>query len=90
MRASTKKAKSRKKQKSPSQEWSNVKGTKRDRLISERKKRGLTQGQLASLMGVATATISHLENGRSKPGINLALQLQEFYELPSEILFPDM
>ncbi|OAB34162.1 helix-turn-helix transcriptional regulator [Paenibacillus glacialis] len=90
MRVSAKKAKSRKKSKSPSQEWSNIKGVKCDRLIIERKKRGLTQGQLASLMGVATATISHLENGRSKPGIDLALQLQDFYELSYEILFPDI
>jgi len=41
-------------------------------------------------MGVATATISHLENGRLKPGMVLALQLQDFYELSYEILFPDI
>jgi len=42
MRASSKKAKTIKKSKSPSQEWSNIKGAKCDRLIIERKKRGLT------------------------------------------------
>ncbi|MGM1022975.1 MAG: helix-turn-helix transcriptional regulator [Bacillota bacterium] len=86
----TKKTKSKKKNKFPSQEWSQVKGAKRHRLISERKKRKLTQAQLAMQMGVSTAYISSLENGRVAPGIELAINLQAFFDLPYEVLFPDL
>ncbi|UQD53333.1 hypothetical protein C0971_15880 [Bacillus methanolicus] len=74
----------------PSKEWSNLKGLKRNRLILERKKRDLTQGQLAELIGVPTSTISHLENGRIKPNLDVALALQELFQLSFEILFPDL
>lgn len=77
---------------SPSIEWHNVKfkGPKRVRLIQERKKRNLTQKELASIIGVSASTITHLENGRTKPGLELSLRLQELFELPYEILFPDL
>lgn len=78
-----------KKSKSPSQEWSNIKSVKRERLILERKKKGLTQAQLATLLGVSTGTISYLENGRMNPNVDIALGMQEIFKVPFEILFPD-
>lgn len=80
---------SNKKSIAPSTEWSTTKSVRRDRLISERKKKGLTQGQLASLLGVSIATISHLENGRRKPNLEVSLGVQELFNLPFEIIFPD-
>lgn len=74
----------------PGQGWNNVKSVKRDRLIKERKKKNLTQGQLAALIHVSTATISHLENGRMKPSFEIALSLQEVFKVSFEILFPDL
>lgn len=89
---SPKKSKSRKKSKvkTTSEELCNIKGVKRERLILERKKRKLTQGQLGELLGVKAALISHLENGRVKPSLEITLGLQEIFELPFEILFPDL
>ncbi|USK71731.1 helix-turn-helix transcriptional regulator [Peribacillus asahii] len=76
--------------KTSSQELGNIKGVKRERLILERKKRKLTQGQLGELLGVKAALISHLENGRVKPSLEITLGLQEIFKLPFEILFPDL
>lgn len=91
MPTKTKKSKSRKKKaKAPSQEWSNIKGVKRERLILERKKRKLKQAELAALIGVSTSTISHLENGRMKPSLDVTLALQELFNLPFEVLFPEL
>lgn len=74
----------------PSLEWQGIKGVKRKRLIYERKKRNLTQGQLAKLLNVAAATVSHLENSRMNPSLELELGLTALFDLPSEILFPDL
>jgi len=76
--------------KTPSSEWSNVKGAKRTRLITERKKLKLTQAQLADQVGVSTSAIGLLESSRMKPGFELSLRLQEFFNQPFEILFPDL
>ena len=74
----------------PSQEFQNIKGPKRERLIAERKSKGFTQGQLAEIVGCSTALISHLELGRVKPSIEVAMQLEKTFETPSFKLFPDL
>lgn len=79
----------RKKAKAPSTEWSNVKSVKLERLIAERKKRKLSQVDLAKILGVSPAVISHLENGRGKPSADVSIGLEMLFELPYEILFPD-
>jgi len=76
--------------KTPSNEWSNIKGTKRTRLIAERKKLKLTQAQLAEKLNVSKATISHLENSRVNPGFELSIKYEELLNLSFEILFPDL
>ncbi|MFC7061657.1 helix-turn-helix transcriptional regulator [Halobacillus seohaensis] len=78
------------KKKNPSQEYSHIKGTKRGRLISERKKRQLTQGELAAELGVSLSYISSIENGRNKPGFELSIRLEEFFQVPYEDLIPDL
>lgn len=73
-----------------SSEYRNLKGPRRERLIVERKKIGLTQAQLAEKIGCSTATISHLELGRMKPGLDVSLCLEILFEQPFEVLFPDL
>lgn len=82
-------AKRKKKTKAPSTEWSNVKGNRQDRLIAERKKRKMKQSEVAAILGVSTAAISHLETGRQKPSLEVSLGLEQLFCLPYETLFPD-
>lgn len=81
--------KKKRKTKAPSQEWSGIKGVKRERLIYERKKRGLTQSQVAEILGISTSMVSHIENGRFIPNAETCIRLQELYGVPYEILIPD-
>lgn len=73
-----------------SMKYRNLKGSKRERLIAERKRAGLTQTQLAKKLGCSTTTISHLELGRIKPGLDISLGLESYFQQPFEILFPDL
>lgn len=58
---------------------------KNDRLISARKKKGLTQEQLAELFGYKKSTVSNWECGYSTPTIHDALKLAEI--LDSEVVY---
>ena len=53
----------------------------------ERARRGLTQEQLADLVGVTRKTINTVENGRFIPSTVLALKLASALEVPVERLF---
>jgi len=79
-----------KKSKPPSFEYHNTKGLKRTRLIQERKNKKLSQKELTKIIGCSEATISHLENGRMKPGLEISLSLQEIFDLDYEEIFPDL
>lgn len=83
------KSRSKKKPLTSSQEVSLIKSTKLERLISERKKRGMNQSDVAVAIGVSVALISHIENGRVKPSLDVSLGIQELFRLPFETLFPD-
>ncbi|WP_083671655.1 helix-turn-helix transcriptional regulator [Viridibacillus sp. FSL H7-0596] len=84
------KRKKKQKQTTPSEEFQNLKGAKRERLILERKKKGLTQKQLGEIVGCSTATISHLESGRMEPGVDLSMELEMFFGVSPFDLFPDL
>lgn len=71
-------------------EFHSIKGPKRTRLIEERKKKKLTQKELAKELGVSASLIGFIENGRTKPGLELSLALQEYFGLDYEDLFPDL
>lgn len=79
-----------KKSKLPSLEYHSIKGPKRTRLIQERKKKKLSQKELAKIIGCSEATISYLENGRLKPGLEISLTLQEIFNVEFEEIFPDL
>lgn len=84
------KRKKKRKKPFPSDEFRNVKGVKRERMIAERKARQLTQAQLGKLVGCSTAMISAIESGRVKPGLEVSLQLEVVLETSLFELFPDL
>ena len=52
-----------------------------------RTERGLSQGQLASAMGVSRQTINSIEQERYTPSLPLALALARFFEATVEAMF---
>jgi putative transcriptional regulator len=52
-----------------------------------RAERGLSQGQLASEMGVSRQTINSIEQDRYTPSLGLALALARFFETTVEAMF---
>lgn len=84
------KRKKKRKSSSASEEFRNIKGPKREQLIEARKTKGLTQGQLAELVGCSTALIAHLENGRLNPSVDVAMQLEKVLEKSFLELFLDL
>jgi putative transcriptional regulator len=52
-----------------------------------RTERGLSQGQLASEMGVSRQTINSIEQERYTPSLPLALALARFFETSVEAMF---
>lgn len=58
-----------------------------NRLREAREARGLTQGQLAELVGVSRKTINTVENGIFVPSTVIALKLARALDEPVERLF---
>ena len=57
-------------------------------LVRElRTEHGLSQGQLASTMGVSRQTINSIEQERYTPSLPLALALARFFEISVEAMF---
>jgi putative transcriptional regulator len=57
-------------------------------LVRElRTEHGLSQGQLASAMGVSRQTINSIEQERYTPSLPLALALARFFEISVEAMF---
>ena len=58
-----------------------------NRLEELRKERGITQEELAALLGVSRQTISSLEKGRYNPSIQLAFKIARYFGLRIEDIF---
>ena len=56
------------------------------RIRSLRKKRGLTQEQLAEKMNVSTPYIAKIENGKQTGPVELAVEFAEFFEVSLDYL----
>lgn len=56
-------------------------------LKQYRQRKGLTQEQLAALVGVRRETIIRLESGRYNPSLKLAVSLSRVVDAPIELLF---
>jgi putative transcriptional regulator len=52
-----------------------------------RTERGLSQGQLASVMGVSRQTINSIEQDRYTPSLPLAMALARFFQTSVEAMF---
>jgi putative transcriptional regulator len=56
--------------------------------VKERRtERGLSQGELASAMGVSRQTINSIEKGRYTPSLPLALALARYFRTTVEEMF---
>ncbi len=58
-----------------------------NRLKEYRTERGLTQGELAELVGVTRKTVNTVENGIFSPSALLAIKLAAALNVPVEQLF---
>lgn len=56
-------------------------------LKARREAMGMTQGELAKLVGVRRETIVHLENGRYNPSLKLAMDIAKVFSTTVEDLF---
>lgn len=56
-------------------------------LKARREAVGMTQGELAKLVGVRRETIVHLENGRYNPSLKLAMDIAKVFCTTVEDLF---
>ena len=56
-------------------------------LKARRETVGMTQGELAKLVGVRRETIVHLENGKYNPSLKLAMDIAKVFCTTVEELF---
>ena len=54
-----------------------------------RKQKGMTQQELAKILGVSRQTVIAIENGKYHPSLELAFRIGRVMELPLEVIFFD-
>jgi len=54
-----------------------------------RKQKGMTQQELAKILGVSRQTVIAIENGKYHPSLELAFRIGRVMELPLEAIFFD-
>lgn len=59
----------------------------RTRIHELRKEKGLSQAELAFLVGVRRETIVYLESGKYNPSLKLAMDIAKVFQLPVEDIF---
>lgn len=59
-------------------------------LIDKRKNKGWLQEDAAIKLGVSQQFISLIEQGKRKPSLLLAKNMEKLYDTPMEELFPDI
>jgi putative transcriptional regulator len=57
------------------------------RMKEYRAKLGMSQEDLAKMVGVRRETIGHLENGKYNPSLKLAYDIAKVLQAPIEVLF---
>jgi putative transcriptional regulator len=63
---------------------------KRERLIKERKKKKLSQAELADKLEISEVYVRKIEAGTVKPGRDTMLKFEQFYGIGIKTLFPDI
>ena len=61
----------------------------RKKLIEIRKKRGLTQEDVASELNIARTTYTGYENGSFSPSLEIALQIKDILKYRKDDIFLD-
>ncbi|WP_122088591.1 helix-turn-helix transcriptional regulator [Halalkalicoccus subterraneus] len=56
-------------------------------ITAYREREGLSQGELATAVGVSRQTINAIERDRYNPSLELAFKLAAYFECPIEALF---
>lgn len=59
----------------------------RTNITTYREREGLSQGELATAVGVSRQTINAIERDRYDPSLELAFKLAAYFECPIETLF---
>ncbi len=57
------------------------------KIKEKREISGITQGELANMVGVRRETILHLENGRYNPSLKLAMDIAKVFGVSVEEIF---
>jgi transcriptional regulator with XRE-family HTH domain len=60
-----------------------------EKLRTLRTRRGLTVRALAAALGVAHTTISEIENGKNKPGIDFTYTVATYFGVTTDDLLDD-
>ena len=60
-----------------------------DRMKEARKRKGLTQEQLATMIGVAKPTYNGYEKGNSEPNMLTLTKIMNVLEVDADFLFQD-
>ncbi len=58
-----------------------------NQVAEMRQKKGVTQEELASAVGVSRQTVSALEKGNYTPSVLLAMKIAQHFRVPVEKLF---
>ena len=59
----------------------------RNRIRTLRAERGLSQAELAAVLGVSRQTVNNVETGRVIPSLPLALAVARYFGTPVESIF---
>lgn len=58
-------------------------------LLNARRKKGMTQTELASLAGINQGAYSNIESGKRAPSVKLAKRIASILEIDWTLLFKD-
>jgi putative transcriptional regulator len=62
----------------------------RNRVREQRVQRGLSQAELAAVLGVSRQTVISIESSRYLPSLPLAFRIARFFDVPVDKMFdPD-
>jgi putative transcriptional regulator len=56
-------------------------------LLGLRRRRGLTQNELAKKMGISQSTVTYVESGKGNPTIDMLLKFANHFEIPLHQMF---
>jgi len=59
----------------------------RNRVREQRTQRGLSQAELAAVLGMSRQTVISIENGRYLPSLPLAFRIARFFDVTVDKMF---